>query len=153
MSLHVKSQMVGPGEGSLTQFAVERFVPSVFPLMSSELVRPGEPPATVLPLADVGLLPGVGPQVGLQVAGLGVGLTTPGVVAGVAGALPLEDDHHLRSPGAAGLLWLTRGGEGQTRGGGRRHQLQHGRGRAPAGRGARRGGGGGCGGAHPPRDD
>ena len=65
--------------------------------MSSELVRPGEPPATVLPLADVGLLPGVGPQVGLEVAGLGVGLPTPGVVAGVAGTLPLL--MHLRMVG------------------------------------------------------
>ena len=108
--------MVGPGESSLTQFTVERFVPGVFPLMSGQLVRPSEPPATVLPLADVGLLPGVGPQVGLQVAGLGVRLPAPGVVASVAGALPLEDDHHLGGVGAGGLLWLTRGGgEGQTR--------------------------------------
>jgi len=149
--LHVERQMVGPGESSLTQLAVERFVPRVFPLVPGQLIRPGEPPAAVLPLADVGLLPGVGSQVGLEVAGLGVGLPAPRVVAAVAGALPLEDDHHL-----AGLLVLTRAGEGETRGGGRRHQLQHRRGGAPAGggpRGGAGGGGGGGGGRAPPRDD
>ena len=86
--LHVKRQMVRPGESSLTQFAVERFVPRVFPLMPGQLVRPGEPPAAVLPLADVGLLPGVGPQVGLQVGGLGVGLAAVVEGAGVDDHLP-----------------------------------------------------------------
>ena len=74
MSLHVKSQMVGPGEGSLTQLAVERFVPGVFPLVPGQLVRPGKPPAAVLPLADVRLLPGVGPLVSLQMTALSVNL-------------------------------------------------------------------------------
>lgn len=92
--------MVGPGEGSLTQLAVEGFVPGVFPLMSGQLVRPGEPPATVLPLADVGLLPSVGPQVGLEVAGLGVGLAAVVEGAGV-------DDHFppAQPPSASLLEW------------------------------------------------
>ena len=71
----------------------------MFPLMSGELVRPGEPPPAVFPLADVGLLPGVGPQVSLEVAGLGVGLAAPRVVAGVGRTLPLEDDHDLAGLG------------------------------------------------------
>ena len=44
------------------------------PEVPSELVRPTELPATVLPPADVGLLPSVRPQVGLQVGALGVNL-------------------------------------------------------------------------------
>ena len=70
--------------------------------MPGELVRPGKPPATVLPLTDVRLLPCVGPQVGLQVAGLGVGLPTPGVVTGVGRTLPLQD-HRLRVGGISCL--------------------------------------------------
>ena len=41
-------------------------------LVPGQLVRPGEPPAAVWPAADVGFLPGVSPDVGLQVAGLDV---------------------------------------------------------------------------------
>ena len=87
--------MIRPGESSVTQLTVERFVARVFPLVPGQLVRPGKPPPAVLPLADVGLLPCVGPQVGLEVAGLGVRLAAARVVAGVGGALPLEDDHDL----------------------------------------------------------
>ena len=65
MSLHVKSEMVGARESSIAQLAVERFVPRVFPLVPGQLVAPSEPPATVVPAADVRLLPGVGSQVGL----------------------------------------------------------------------------------------
>ena len=64
MPLHVKREMVGARESSIAQLAMERFVSRVFPLVSSQLVAPGEPPATVVPAADVGLLPGVGSQVG-----------------------------------------------------------------------------------------
>ena len=53
---------------------LERFVPGVFPEVPGQLVRPTELPAAVLPPADVGLLPGVRPQVGLQVGALGVDL-------------------------------------------------------------------------------
>merc|ERR1719242_1843167 len=102
--------------------AVERFVSRVFSLVPGQLVRPGEPPATVLPLTHVGFLPGVGPEVSLEVAGLGVRLAAARVVAGVGGTLPLQDDHHLRAGGCVCRLttrstdWrLTRGRLGQTR--------------------------------------
>ena len=62
--LHVKREMVGARESSIAQLAVERFVPRVFSLVSRQLVAPSEPPTTVVPTADVGLLPGVGSQVG-----------------------------------------------------------------------------------------
>ena len=65
MSLHVKSEMVGARESSITQLAMERFVPRVFPLVSGQLVAASEPPTTIVPAADVRLLPGVGSQVGL----------------------------------------------------------------------------------------
>ena len=58
----------------------------MFPLVSSQLIRPREPPATSLPVTDIGLLTGMGPVVGLQVAGLGVGL--PAVVEGAG----VDDD-------------------------------------------------------------
>ena len=74
----------------------------MLPLVARELVAAGEAPAAVLPLADVGLLPGVGPEVRLEVRGLGVRLAAARVVAGVGGGLALEDHHH---PG----LWLAGG--------------------------------------------
>ena len=91
----MEGEVVGSRESPLTQLTLERSVPSVFPLVPGQLVRPSKPPATALPVTDVRLLPGVGPEVGLQVAGLGVGLPTPGVVTGVGRTLPLEDHHHL----------------------------------------------------------
>ena len=60
----------------------------MLPLVAGQLVRPGEPPAAALPLADVGLLSCVGPQVGLQVAGLGVRLAAVVEGAGVDDDLP-----------------------------------------------------------------
>ena len=61
---------------------LERFVPGVFPEVPSQLVRPTELPATVLPPADVGLLPSVSSHVGLEVRALGVNLTqaTSGII-------------------------------------------------------------------------
>ena len=98
MSLHVKGEMVRPGEGSLTQFTLEGSVPCMFPLMSGQLVRPRKPPAATLPVTDIGLLTGVGPVVGLQVAGLGVGL--PAVVEGAG----VDDDLPPAQPSPASLL-------------------------------------------------
>ena len=63
----------------------------MLPLVPGELVTAGEPPAAVLPLADVGLLPRVGAEVRLQVRGLGVGLAAVAVFARV--------DNHLN------ILW------------------------------------------------
>ena len=79
VALHVEGEVVGPAEGALAQLALERFVPRVFPVVSAELVRAGELPAAVCPAAGERLLPGVGPQVRLEVGGLGVGLVAAGV--------------------------------------------------------------------------
>lgn len=56
VSLHVKCEMVRPGEGSLAQVALEGPVPCVFAVMTRELIRTGELPPTSLPAAVVGLL-------------------------------------------------------------------------------------------------
>ena len=57
--------MVGPGESSITEFAMERLVPRVLALVPGQLVASSKPPTAVVPTADVRLLPGVGSQVGL----------------------------------------------------------------------------------------
>ena len=87
--------MVRPGESSVTQLAVEGFVPGVLSLVPCQLITASEPPAAVFPTADVGLLPGVGPQVSLQVRRLGVLLAATRVLAGVGWSLTLQHDHHL----------------------------------------------------------
>ena len=74
MSLEVKAQMVRSGEGPLTELAGVWPDSCVFPHVTSQLIRPGELPPTPGPGAHVGLLPRVGPQVGLHVGGLVVGL-------------------------------------------------------------------------------
>ena len=76
MSLQVESQVVRPGERPLTELTRVGPDPGVFPHVSSKFVRSGELPATAGPGADVGLLSGVRPQVGLHVAGLVVNLPT-----------------------------------------------------------------------------
>jgi hypothetical protein len=71
MALHVECQVVRAGECSITEFAVERLVPGVLALVPRQLIRACKSPATVLPLADVGLLPRMSAQVRLQVGWLG----------------------------------------------------------------------------------
>ena len=70
----------------------------MFPLVSGQLVRPGEPPAAAFPVADVGLLSGVSPVVSLEVAGLGVGFAAVVEGAGV------DDDLPPAEPPPASLL-------------------------------------------------
>ena len=94
--------MIGPGESSVAQFTVEGLVARVFALVTRELVTAREPPAAVLPLADVGLLPGVSAEVGLQVAGLGVRLPAARMLAGVGRGLTLQHDHDLAGLRVAG---------------------------------------------------
>lgn len=65
VSLHVEGEVVWPGESSVAQLAVEGPVPGVLPLVPGQLVAAGEPPAAARPAAHVGLLPGVGADVGL----------------------------------------------------------------------------------------
>ena len=52
----------------------EGFAAGVFAVMPSEFIRSGKLPVTSLPAAQVRLLPGVSPLVGLQVTALGVNL-------------------------------------------------------------------------------
>lgn len=56
MPLHVKRQVIGPGESALAQVALEGSVARVLPEMTRELVGAGELPAAALPAAVVGLL-------------------------------------------------------------------------------------------------
>ena len=122
---------------------MERLVPRVLALVARQLVRARKAPPTVLPRADVGLLPGVRAQVRLEMRGFGVGLPASFLVADVEGRrLPLQDDHHL-------LLLLQVGVGRRHRGQGRgRGRLKGGPSRREAGSvggndGQRGGGGGG----------
>jgi hypothetical protein len=81
VSLHVQAQVITASKSSVTQMTFEGFAARVFAMMSGELVRSGELPVTSLPAAQVGLLPSVGPLVGLEVRALGVNLVAVGVVA------------------------------------------------------------------------
>ena len=74
MSLHVQAQVITPGESSVTKVTFEGFAPGVFAVVSGQLIRSGKLPVTSLPAAEVRLLPGVGPLVGLEVTALGVNL-------------------------------------------------------------------------------
>ena len=58
---------MSPAKSSLADIADERFKPEMFPLVSRQLVRPGEPAVTVSPGTVKWLLSGVGP--GMSLAG------------------------------------------------------------------------------------
>lgn len=87
MSLHVQRQVVGPGEGPLAELTLKGAVTGVLAKVSRQLIGPGKLPAAALPAALVRFLAGMGPQVSLQVGGLGVGLAAARVGAGVRGDL------------------------------------------------------------------
>jgi len=94
--LHMQRQVIRSRESSITQLTVEWFIPRMLPFVPREFVTTSESPPTVVPTADVRLLPCVGPKVSLQVGGLGVLLPTPRVLTCVSGGLTLQDDHNLR---------------------------------------------------------
>jgi len=75
--------MVGAGEGPVAEATLEGSVPGVFPIVSRQLIRAGKFPSAPFPVALVGFFPGVGPEVGLEMGGLGVGLDAAGVRARV----------------------------------------------------------------------
>lgn len=56
VSLHVKCQVVRPGEGAFAQVALEGPVACVFAEMTGELIGAGEFPSTAFPAAVVRLL-------------------------------------------------------------------------------------------------
>lgn len=57
MALHVQGQVVGAREAAAAGDALEGFGSGVFPVVSGQLVRPGEAPVAALPRALVRLLP------------------------------------------------------------------------------------------------
>lgn len=57
MALHVKSQVVGPGETALAMTAFEWFASGVLSEVSGQLIGSGETPLTALPRTLVRLLP------------------------------------------------------------------------------------------------
>lgn len=87
---------------------MERFVPSVLSLVSGQFVTASKSPSTVIPTADVRLLSSVGPEVCLQVGGLGVLLPTPRVLTGVSGGLALQHYHNLWVICRGGLEHLSK---------------------------------------------
>lgn len=56
VSLHVKCEVVGPGESPLAHVALERPVSGVLAVMTREFVRARELPPATFPAAVVGLL-------------------------------------------------------------------------------------------------
>jgi len=57
VSLHVERKMVGPRERSLADGTLERLGSGVLPVVARQLVRSGEPPLALGPVALVRLLP------------------------------------------------------------------------------------------------
>ena len=57
MSLHVERKMVGPREGPLADGTLEGLGSGVLPVVACQLVRSGEPPLALGPVALVRLLP------------------------------------------------------------------------------------------------
>lgn len=87
--LHVEGEVVGAGEGSLAQVALERPVSGVFPEVPCELVRPGELPAAAFPVAVIWLFTCVRPHVSFEVGALRVRFPASGKLAVVRrGTLP-----------------------------------------------------------------
>ena len=87
MPFEVKCKMVRSGESPVTHFALERFVTCVLSNVTGQFVTSCKLPAAILPRADVRLLPGVRPQVGLQVTRLCVAFAASGMPARVSGQL------------------------------------------------------------------
>ena len=67
MSLHVQAEMIRPAEGAFTEATLEGSVSSVFTVVTGELVRAGELPATTFPLAHIWLLSSVCSHMCLEV--------------------------------------------------------------------------------------
>lgn len=56
VALHVQRQVVRAREAAAASYALERLRSGVLPVMSGQLVRPGETPVAVVPRAAVRLL-------------------------------------------------------------------------------------------------
>lgn len=78
MDFEVFRQVIAAGKLLLTDDALVRFYSRVGAPMSGQLIGPGKPPSTAGPRAGEGFLPCVPPQMGLEVAALGVHLIAAG---------------------------------------------------------------------------
>lgn len=56
MTFHMKGEMVGPGEGTFAQVALEGSVSGVLAEVTGQFIRTGELPPTAFPTAVIGLL-------------------------------------------------------------------------------------------------
>jgi len=81
MSFHVEREVIASRELPTANVTLERFGSSVFPIVPSQLVGPGKPPAASFPRTLVRFFTGVGPLVSLQVGALGVDLFASGQIA------------------------------------------------------------------------
>lgn len=70
VTLYVLREVVAPHELAPAERATIFFLPRVGPLVSGQLVRPGEASGAVLPAADIWLFPSVRPDVSLEVGAL-----------------------------------------------------------------------------------
>ena len=82
--------MIGAGKRSFAVLALERLHARVLAHVASEFVRAGKLPRATLPVALVGLFPGVGPLMGFKVGALGVDLVAARVGAAVDALVPLR---------------------------------------------------------------
>ena len=103
VSAHVGFEVVRARELPLADVALEGADSCVLPAVTPQLVRPGEPLAAALVVADVGLLPRVLADVHLEVRELQVPLGAAGVEADEWLPLLLRLDVLLLSDEAAGL--------------------------------------------------
>lgn len=87
--LHVKTEVVRAGEGSLTQPALEWSVSSVFPVVPCQFIGPRKSPAATFPGAQVWLFPSVGSQMCFEVGRFDVGFRAAFVRTAVYGDLSL----------------------------------------------------------------
>lgn len=85
VSLHMEGEVVGSGEGSITQRTLERLLTSVLAEMPRELIAPGKLPRAAVPLADVRFLARVRAHVRLEMRTLRVFFIASWLLANVHG--------------------------------------------------------------------
>lgn len=81
VSTHVRLEVVRPGELALADIALEGSDTGVLSTVSTKLVRARKPLPAALVIADIWLLPGVLPDVHLEVGQLQIALGAAGIEA------------------------------------------------------------------------
>ena len=84
MAFEMECKMIGPGKGTFTMGALERFDASVLTVVTGELIRTGKLPSASFPSTFIWLLPSVGPQMSLEVRALRIHLTAARISATVS---------------------------------------------------------------------